>query len=257
MVLSQEAIQAIIDASFIIKSSRYVTALTGAGVSVESNIRPFRGPGGLWTEKGEPSMDGYQRFQKDPRSYWNRRLDPDRKSGLNRSMLNAKPNAGHLALSKLEELGILKFIITQNTDNLHFSAGNKKVLEIHGNTHYLRCIDCGKKWHKDDYKIIEIPPRCSECNGLVKGDTVMFGEPIPIRILNRCFEEAKRSDCMLILGTSATVHPAASLPILTKRNGGKLIELNIRPSEISYLCDVNIIASFANAMPKIVEEIIS
>lgn len=254
MIISKETIQSIYDAVNIINNSKYIIALTGAGVSVESNIRPFRGPGGLWTERGEPPMDGYQKFLQDPYTYWEKRLSP-KSSVFRESLHDAKPNDGHLAVAELEKMGVLKTLITQNIDNLHLEAGNMNVLEIHGNSHYLRCVNCGLKWHRDYYEVFEIPPRCSECNGIIKSDTVMFGEPIPKVILEKCFEEARTSDCMLILGTSATVHPAATLPILTRRNGGKLIEVNIRPSELSYLCDVNIFAPFGVVMPKIVKRL--
>ncbi len=253
MVLDEQTLQSIRNAAQIIKKSNYVTCLTGAGISVESGIRPFRGPGGLWTEKGEPSMDGYSRFLRDPEAYWRRRLEEKSEFGI--TILNSKPNFGHIALAQLEEMNVLKYLITQNIDNLHLSAGSKNVLEIHGNGHYLRCIDCSTKWLVDEFKVDSIPPRCPNCGGIVKTDTVMFGEPIPSNVLNRCFDEAQRSDCMIVAGTSATVTPAANLPLIVRRNGGALIEVNIRESEISYNCDVNIFAPSGEALPKLVVEI--
>lgn len=117
----------------IILSSKYTIALTGAGISVESGIRPFRGPGGLWTERGEPPMDGYSRFKEDPKRYWKRRIDAKRKThGFGSSIYEAKPNPGHYALVELEKMGILKSLITQNIDNLHIIAGSKNIFEIHG-----------------------------------------------------------------------------------------------------------------------------
>ena len=236
-----------------ILSSRKTIALTGAGISVESGIRPFRGPGGLWTEKGEPSMDGYRRFRNDPEAYWRRRLEEKSEFGI--SIRDSKPNPGHLALAELEKMNILKYLVTQNIDNLHLAAGSKNVLEIHGNGNYLRCIDCSDKWHVNDFKIESIPPRCPQCGGVVKTDTVMFGEPIPSKVLNRCFEEADQSDCMIVAGTSATVTPAANLPLIVRRNGGALIEVNIRESEISAICDVNIFAQSGEALPRLVTEL--
>ena len=253
MVLDEQALQGIRDAAEIIRNSKYVTCLTGAGVSVESNIRPFRGPGGLWTEKGEPPMDGYRRFIKDPESYWKRRLEEKSEFGI--TILNSMPNPGHYALAELEEMNILRYLITQNIDNLHLAAGSRNVLEIHGNGRYLRCVDCSSKWHRDEFKVETIPPKCPDCGGIVKTDSVMFGEPIPSKVLNRCFEEAERSDCMIVAGTSATVTPAANLPLIVRRNGGALIEVNIRESQISYNCDVNIFAPSGEALPILVEEI--
>ncbi|MCJ7732227.1 NAD-dependent protein deacylase [Candidatus Bathyarchaeota archaeon] len=251
MVLDEQTLQAIRDATEIIKKANYVTCLTGAGISVESGIRPFRGPGGLWTEKGEPPMDGYRRFLNDPEAYWKRRLEE--KSDFGVAIHNSEPNPGHVALAELEAMDVLKYLITQNIDNLHLAAGSRNVLEIHGNGYYLRCIDCSSKWHMDNFKIESIPPKCPNCGGVVKTDTVMFGEPIPSKILNRCFEEAQRSDCMIVAGTSATVTPAANLPLMVRRNGGAIIEVNIRESEISYNCDVNIFAPSGEALPALVD----
>jgi NAD-dependent deacetylase len=253
MVLDEQALQAIRDAAEIIKKANYVTCLTGAGISVESGIRPFRGPGGLWTEKGEPPMDGYRRFLNNPEAYWKKRLEE--KSDFGIAIHNSEPNPGHIALAELEKMNVLKYLITQNIDNLHLAAGSRNVLEIHGNGYYLRCIDCSTKWHIDEFKIETIPPKCPNCGGVVKTDTVMFGEPIPSKILNRCFEEAQRSDCMIVAGTSATVTPAANLPLIVRRNGGALIEVNIRKSEISYNCDVNIFGQSGEVLPIIVEKI--
>ena len=253
MAHGDDFLQAIRDAAATIADSRYVTCLTGAGVSVESGIRPFRGPGGLWTEKGEPSMDGYQRFLRDPESYWERRMRETGEFGI--SILGAEPNPGHVALAELERMGVLRTLITQNIDNLHLAAGSRNVLEIHGNSRYLRCVSCHSRWPLGEFRVESIPPKCPECEGYVKSDTVMFGEPIPGPVLNRCFEEASRSDCMIVAGTSATVTPAASLPVMVKRNGGRLTEFNLRRSEISYICDVNVFAPSGESLPVLVDEV--
>lgn len=253
MVLDEQTFKNIKKAADLVHKSSYLTCLTGAGISVESGIRPFRGPGGLWTEKGEPPMDGYQRFLRDPEGYWKRRLE--QKSDFGIKILDSKPNPGHYALAELEQIGVLKYLITQNIDNLHLAAGSKNVLEIHGNGHYLRCIDCSSKWYNDEFEVKSIPPNCPKCGGIVKTDTVMFGEPIPSRVLTRCFEESEKSDCMIVAGTSATVTPAANLPMIVRRNGGALIEINIRESQISYNCDVNIYAPSGEALPVLLEEV--
>ncbi len=253
MVLGDDAIQAIRKAAAIIVDSSYVTCLTGAGISVESGIRPFRGPGGLWTEKGEPPMDGYQKFLRDPKAHWERRMRDAGEFGIN--IMEAKPNPGHLAIAELERMGVVRWLITQNIDNLHLAAGSKNVLEIHGNGMYLRCVECSSRWPVAEFRLEDIPPRCPECDGIVKSDTVMFGEPIPATVLNRCFEEAGRSDCMIVAGTSATVTPAANLPIIVKRGGGRLTEFNVRSSEISSICDANVYAPSGESLPVLVEKI--
>jgi NAD-dependent deacetylase len=198
-------------------------------------------------------MNGYSRFIQDPEDYWKRRLEKNSEFGI--TIKNSIPNPGHHALAMLEKMNILKYLITQNIDNLHLAAGSKNVLEIHGNGRYLRCIDCTSKWQTDDFKIDTIPPKCPSCGGTVKTDTVMFGEPIPREVLNKCFEEAQRSDCMIIVGTSSTVTPAANLPLIVRRNGGTLIEVNIRESQISSYCDVNTYAPSGEALPRLVLEL--
>jgi NAD-dependent deacetylase len=247
-----ELISSIERASDLILSAEYVVALTGAGVSVESGIRPFRGPGGLWTERGEPSMDGWTRFKRDPKSYWERRTDPKRRGSLGRSLYDAEPNPGHLALAEMEGMGLIKALITQNIDNLHIEAGSVNVLEIHGNSKKLRCIECNARILREGFDLSVLPPRCPSCGGVVKGDTVMFGEPIPAEVLRGCFEETERSDCMLVVGTSGAVVPAASLPFTVKRKGGTLVEVNPLQSELSYLCDVCVRAPSGEALPLLV-----
>jgi NAD-dependent deacetylase len=171
------------------------------------------------------------------------------------SIMEAKPNPGHLALAELEKIGVVRWLITQNIDNLHLAAGSRNVLEIHGNSKYLRCVECSSRWPVAEFRVEKVPPRCPVCGGIVKSDTVMFGEPIPAAVLDRCFEEAGRSDCMIVAGTSATVTPAANLPIIVKRGGGILTEFNVRSSEISSICDANVYAPSGESLPVLVEEI--
>ena len=243
------------EAAALVLSSNYLVALTGAGVSVESGIAPFRGPGGLWTKYGEPPMNGYRRFLADPKGYWEERLGPRKRRRLGVPIDEADPNPGHFALAEMERMGLLRVLITQNVDNLHFVAGNRNVIEIHGNSYKLRCVDCGSRFDRNGFDLSELPPICPNCTGVVKGDTVMFGEPIPSDVLSKCKEEASQSDCMLVVGTSAIVHPAASLPIMVKRSGGVLIEVNPRRSELSDICDVCIRAPSGEALPAFVLEL--
>jgi NAD-dependent deacetylase len=247
--------RAIHEAVELILSAEYVVALTGAGVSVESGIRPFRGPGGLWTERGEPLMDGYTRFKEDPKGYWERRLNPERRRGFGRSLQEAQPNPGHYALFELECMGVLKSLITQNIDNLHNAAGSSNVHEIHGNFTKLRCATCNTRYPVEGFEISELPPRCPFCGGVIKSDTVMFGEPIPVPTLNMCLAEAEHSDCMLVIGTSAMVFPAAALPLNVKRRGGALIEFNPRESELSGMCDVTARAPSGESLPILVSRL--
>ena len=231
-------------AAEIVAASRSVVALTGAGLSVESGIPPFRGPGGLWTKYGEPPLDGYQRFLRDPRGAWLERLSP-RESwarALHETLAAARPNAGHHAFVELEKLGRCDALITQNIDDLHRQAGSRSLLEIHGNHRLLRCIGCMRRFAEGELEIdeAELPPHCPACDGVVKGDTVHFGEPIPPDVLRGCFEAVEAADCMIVAGTSATVYPAAEFPLEVLRRGGAVVEVNPCESELSALATVTL-----------------
>jgi len=198
-------------------------------------------------------MDGYQRFLANPKDWWEKRLKRSTRRYASRQ--NTKPNPGHYALVELEEMEVLKFLITQNTDNLHWKAGNKRLVEIHGSGTKMRCISCNERWRRDEFKIEVIPPRCPECAGLVKSDVVGFGEPIPTDVLSTCQIETARSDCMLILGTSATVFPAAAFPSMVKSRGGSLIEINLYESELSHQCDIVLRGPSGKVLPLLVTQI--
>lgn len=246
----------LIQAAGTILRAKYVTALTGAGMSVESGIPPFRGPGGLWTKHGEPPMDGHQRFLADPKKAWEEWLNPKGPMvELRDSLQKAAPNPGHTALAELEKMGILKALITQNVDNLHKASGSVNVLEIHGNYTLLRCLECNSRYGRDGFEISpeSLPPKCPQCSGIIKGDTVAFGEPIPSDVLQGCQEESARSDCMLVIGTSATVYPAAAFPQQIMRQGHPVIEINLYESDLTPLCQISLQGPSGEIMPQLVE----
>jgi NAD-dependent deacetylase len=163
------------------------------------------------------------------------------------------PHEGHFGLAELEEIGILKYLITQNIDNLHLTAGSKKVAEIHGNMTKLRCIECNTRYERDAISMDELPPRCPKCSGVIKTDTVMFGEPIPYDVLLVCQRETDKSDCMLTVGTSVFVYPAAGFPMEIKRKGGVLIEVNLYETEMSDICDVSLRGKAGEVIPELVK----
>ena len=239
----------------LLTSSRYVIAMTGAGASVESGIPPFRGPGGLWTKHGEPPMDAYQRFLADPKGYWQERLKAPNE--VIQALAQAQPNAGHAAMVELEQIGILRYLITQNIDNLHRAAGHQELAEIHGNAQLLRCIGCSQRFIKEAIVITlnDLPPRCPTCDGIVKADTVHFGEPIPPEVLQECFHETRQADCMLVAGTSALVYPAASFPQMVKQHGGALIEVNLYDTPLTPLVDCSLQGPFGEILPTLVEQV--
>ena len=244
---------AVREAARLIAASRYCTALVGAGISKESGIPTFRGEGGLWTRLGEPPMNGYQIFIEDPRAWWLERLAQQRNPpDFARAIDQASPNPGHHALAELERRGLLKHLITQNVDGLHVDAGSERLTEIHGNRRKLRCIACGRRGPARDFAEDEVPPACDRCGGIVKTDTVMFGEPIPRAFLDTCFEETARSDLMLVIGTSATVYPAADFPLQVLRSGGEIVEFNVDETPFSRHAAVVLRGPSGELLPRVV-----
>jgi NAD-dependent deacetylase len=245
---------AVLEAARLIGEARYCTALVGAGISKESGIPTFRGEGGLWTRQGEPPMNGYQIFLEDPRGWWLERINQQRNPPeFARAIADAQPNPGHHALADLERRGLLKHLITQNVDGLHVDAGSTQLTEIHGNRRKLRCIACGRRGPMRDFAEDEVPPACDHCGGIVKSDTVMFGEPIPRAFLDACFEHTARSDVMLVIGTSATVYPAADFPIQVVRSGGAIIEVNVDETPFSRYAAVVLRGPSGQLLPRVVE----
>lgn len=201
-------------------------------------------------------MNGYERFLADPAQAWRDRLSP---SGPMRELWDtlraAQPNPGHQALAQLEAAGVLRCLITQNVDNLHRLAGNQLIAEIHGNYTLIRCIQCTSRFERDEIPLAVLPPRCPRCDGILKSDTVSFGEPIPADVLARCFEETEKCDCMLVAGTSATVYPAAQFPVDVRQRGGALIEVNPYETELSPFTSLSLRGPAAAVLPALVAHI--
>ena len=242
-------------AARILLDARYAIALTGAGISAESGIPTFRGKDGLWTKHGEPPLNQFEQFANDPAAWWHdlrrRRENPDE---MTRAIANAAPNDGHFAVAELERIGVLRNLITQNIDGLHRVAGTQAITEIHGNRGSLRCLDCNSRRPFDETPE-QVPPRCDHCGGLVKTDTVMFGEAIPRDALDSCRREADRADCMLLVGTTAVVSPAADFAWQVRNAGHPLIEVNLDPTVISEHCEVAIHAQAGEIMSRIVDRV--
>ncbi len=244
--------------------AQYVVVLTGAGVSKESGIPTFRGEGGLWTVNGEPPMNGFQIFLEDTAGWWRQRLDRRRTEQADpqsfaRAVDEAQPNAAHEAIAELERLGIVRHLITQNVDDLHRRAGQQEITEIHGNRHWMRCLDCGARWPAREFPVDEstLPPRCSRpgCAGVVKDDTVMFGEPIPAEALTRCDTETRRADCFLVVGTSAVVMPAAGFPMLAWQRGATLVEVNPEPTPLTGYAEVSCRGPAGDILPELISAV--
>ena len=238
--------------------SKHLVALAGAGLSVESGIPPYRGPGGLWTKFGEPPMLSYSDFMRDPGVWWETRLSDEVQPGnpvyeMKNALDHAQPNPGHYALVELEKQGLLKYTLTQNVDNLHCKAGSRNLVEIHGNRSWLRCIQCGYRTLRERFALSRLPPGCPECGGIIKSDTVMFGEPIPGNVLQACLDQVDKCDCMLLVGTSGTVNPAAQLPLMAQQRGAKLIEINPWETTLTPHCDLTLTGASGELLPLLVE----
>lgn len=208
----------------IIKNSDRVTGFTGAGISVESGIPPFRGENGLWN-KYDPIFLNIGYFKTHQLESW--RLT---KEIFFDFFGKARPNRGHTGLAKMEEDGYLDAIITQNIDNLHQEGDSKEVYEIHGNSRELICVDCSNKVSLTEEHLNNLPPKCKKCGGLLRPDFVFFSEPLYEPDATKSFIEAEISDAFLVIGTTGEIMPASQIPIIAKNNGATIIEINVKKS---------------------------
>lgn len=207
-----------------IRNSNHTVAFTGAGVSVESGIPPFRGENGLWSKYNPVFLDTTY-FTQNPNQSW----------GLIKEIFydffgNAEPNEAHYDLAALEQEGLIDAIITQNIDNLHQEAGSKNVIEFHGTSRTLTCLNCQKQYESTNV-INNLPPRCPECQGLLKPDFVFFGEPIPNQAHKASMELASRTELFILIGTTGEIMPASMIPYIAEKNGARFIEINLEPSK--------------------------
>jgi len=255
--------------------SKYAIALTGAGMSTESEIPDFRGPKGIWTTNKEAEAKAYQRyelFRNDPKAYWEEILGLRGTYGtFHEKIRKAQPNPGHYALAGLEALGILKCVMTQNIDGLHKKAGSQRVLEYHGSVNAVRCISCGSRFAREEISLDELPPHC-KCGAVLKDDVVHFKEPIPLDVMTESENEALQCDLMIICGTSAVVYPFANLPrmarfhssglvmdldLVENKTNVRIIEVNADPTPLTHegVSDYLIQGKTGELLPRIVEEV--
>jgi NAD-dependent deacetylase len=204
-----------------IYSANRVTAFTGAGVSVESGIPPFRGEKGLWSKYNPVFLD-IEYFQRKCEDSW--KLI---KETFYDFFGQAKPNAAHFALAEMGKMGLLHSIITQNIDNLHQNAGSKEVYEFHGNSRYLICTKCSKSYLVKNIDLSSLPPKCENCETVLKPNFDFFGESIPESAFTKSFAETKNADVFILIGTTGEIMPASLIPYEAKKNNKKIIEINI------------------------------
>lgn len=236
-------------AAELVRQTRYMVAFTGAGHSTPSGIPDFRSPkSGLWEKVNPMLVASIWSFRLNPKSFF------DWVRPLVDLTLNATPNPAHRALATLEQMGILKAVITQNIDNLHQRAGSQRVLELHGHMREATCIRCYEVVPAElmierflaDGKV----PRC-ECGGVLKPNVILFGEQLPVQVLNAAMEEARRCDLMLVAGSSLEVTPAAEIPVLAVDCGAKSIIVNLQPTTFDRRADVVIHGDVAEVLPSI------
>ena len=242
----------------VLATSKNAIALTGAGISTESGIPDFRSPGGLWTrvDPGEFSID---RFLQNPSRFW--RMHLDLKSSGDFDLASADPNPAHYALARMEQMGILKCIITQNVDNLHQRAGSVEVVEFHGNLLRAACMKCRSLEPIEDVEArIESgeseAPRCRNCGGLLKPDAVFFGEAIPSRALMISQVQSQKCDVLIVVGTSLQVYPAAQIPLSVKLKHppAVVVEVNREPSSLhEQVTDILMIGSAGDILSRLLE----
>lgn len=238
----QEAAQAI-------ARGRHVIAVTGAGISVESGIPDFRSPGGIWDTYPPEDYATIDAFLEAPDRVWQLWYD------LGAMLGDVQPNPGHHALTELQAMERLDAIITQNIDNLHQESGSLRVIEYHGNGRHMRCVVCAGPARLDLSQRSERAPRCA-CGGVMKPDVVLFGEAIPRDALEAADRAAVLADVVIIVGTSATVYPAAELPVIAKRNGAYIIECNLEPTEFTgYITDAFLRGPSGSVLPKLVDAV--
>ena len=214
-------------AADLLSNARNAVALTGAGISVESGIPPFRGKGGVWEKFDPVEYSHIHAFLSDPEKVWREFL-----VSLKETLDAATPNDAHRGLARLERKGSLGTIITQNVDGLHQAAGNTDVIEFHGTFASYRCMDCGSQCPSSRIDLSRIPPRC-RCGGIFRPECVFFGEMIPPHLLWRSEQAAAGCDVMLVIGTSAVVQPAAMMPVIAKNSGAAVIEINAQKTPLT------------------------
>lgn len=237
-------------AAKMIKTSKRCVAFTGAGISVESGIPPFRGKNGLWN-KYDPQLFDIQYFYSHTRQSWEviREIFYD-------LFGKVRPNEAHYALVELEANHMLSSVITQNVDHLHKDAGSKTVHEFHGSLKNIICLNCRANYKISEIDLNGLPPMCKKCGGILKPDVIFFGEAIPEPARTMSFKEAEKADCFILIGTTGTVAPANLIPPAAKSNGAKIIEINPYISEYtSPITDIFIEEKASIAMEKLMAEI--
>ena len=241
-------------AQWIVNAKRTVV-FTGAGLSTESGIPDFRSPGGVW-DKYNPEDFYFQNFLANEASrekYWQMATE------MWEPIKKAQPNPAHLAIAEFEKLGKLDCVITQNIDGLHFKAGNseEKVIQLHGTAIFVSCLSCKKRYDRNEIqeriKKGQKAPRCDDCGGLLKPATISFGQSMPEKETQEAYHRSSLCDLFIVIGSSLVVQPAASMPLVAKRNGARLVIINRDPTPFDDIADLVIHDQAGPTMGSILE----
>jgi NAD-dependent protein deacetylase/lipoamidase len=240
-----------------LRDANHVVVLTGAGISTESGIPDFRGPNGVWTK--DPAAEKTAQLE-----YYMGDPDVRRRAWQNRvkgNYFSAEPNAAHRALVDLEKKGALHFLVTQNVDGLHHSAGQspERIVEIHGNVREVKCMTCGRRGPMEEaldrVRAGEDDPACEQCGGILKSATISFGENLVAEDLDRAQREAARADLFLALGTSLVVYPAAALPEVALRTGARLLVFNAEETPFDRYADAVCRDQLGDVLPALADRV--
>ena len=236
----------------MIKGANRVLIFTGAGISTESGIPDFRSPGGVWSKMTPIYFQDFVASRDQRRESWRRVFNKTA------GWTGAKPNTGHYAVAKLVDMGKVSCVVTQNVDNLHQHAGidDDKVIEIHGNASYAKCLNCGKRYEFDDLK-----PRyeadedltCLFCEGLLKSATISFGQAMPEEKMALAEAEAEVADLCMAIGSSLVVYPAANIPIIAKQTGAQYAIINREPTDQDPYADLVLNTEIGPLLSEVIE----
>jgi NAD-dependent deacetylase len=240
--------------------ARRGVVFTGAGISTESGIPDFRGPDGFW-KRNDQAKFTFKNYVRDPehrKERWRMAIEGGSFMRASGAEVPA-PNAGHIAIARLEELGVVRGVVTQNIDGLHQEAGSRAVLELHGTTKRISCLSCAESWPREEIlervRLGEEDPECTSCGGILKSATISFGQTLPTDVLEEAHEWSMAADFFLVVGSSLVVYPAAALPGVAKQAGAKLAIVNREDTDQDALFDVVIQDAAGPTLSAVVERV--
>ena len=231
-----------------LSTAQRITVLTGAGISAESGVPTFRGEKGLWKTYRPEELANFNAFSQNPKLVW------EWYNWRRKLISEVQPNPGHFALAKIESLVPHFTLITQNVDGLHQKAGSRNILELHGNIMRSRCSACNRYSDRIEMDVKDHLPLC-QCGGMTRPDVVWFGEMLPQETITQAFQETELCDFFFTIGTSAVVQPAASLPLIARKAGAYVVEINVERTVISEHIDISIQGASGEILPDIVSRV--